>query len=71
MVSQLYVPALFSSEVLLLFFLALHSFLAGNSDRLTWVRLQQPQEQRYPFRTVRAVFSFVQTKVWLPFFGDL
>ena len=61
-------PALFSSKVLF-FFLALHSSLAGNSDRLTWVRLQQPQEQRYPFRTVRAVFSFVQTKVWLPFWG--
>ena len=29
-------------------------------------RLQQPQEQRYPFLTVHAVFSCVQTKVRLP-----
>ena len=52
-----------------LFFKALHLSFAGNSDRLTWVRLQQPQEQRYPFLTVRAVFSWVQTKVWLQMLG--
>ena len=64
------------------FFLALHSSLAGNSGRLTWIRLQQPQEQRYPFLTVRAVFIVPlrfpryfpiqgndQTKVWLPVLG--
>ena len=48
-----------------LFFLALNSSLAGNSGRLTWVRLQQPQEQRYPFLTVRSVFSCLHTRVWL------
>ena len=47
-------------------FLALHLSLARNSGCLTWVRLQQPQEQRYPFLTVHAVFSCVQTKVRLP-----
>ena len=31
--------------------------------------IQQPQEQRYPFLTVRAVFSCVQTEVWLPMLG--
>ena len=46
-------------------YLALHLSLAGIWDRLTWVRLQQSQEQRYPFQTVRAVFSCIQTKVWL------
>ena len=40
-----------------------------NSGRLTLVRLQQPQERRHPFLTVRAVFSCVQTKVWLPMLG--
>ena len=44
--------------------------LAGrNSGCLTWVRLQQPQEQRYPFLTVHEVFSFVHTAVWLPVLG--
>ena len=38
-------------------FFALHFSLAGNSGCLTL------QEQRYPFLTVRAVFSCVQTKV--------
>ena len=41
------------------FVLVFHLSLAGNSGRLTWVRLQQPQEQRHPFLTVRAVFSCV------------
>ena len=35
------------------------------------LRLQQPQEQRYPFLAVCVVFSFVQTMVWLPVFGIL
>ena len=43
--------------------------LAGNSGRLTWVRVQQPQEQRYSFLTVRAIFSCIQLKVWLPVLG--
>ena len=34
------------------------------------LRLQQPQEQRYPFLAVCVVFSFVQTVVWLPVFGN-
>ena len=50
----------------LLLFLALHLSLTGNSGRLTWVKLQQLQEQRYPFLAMLAVFSFVQRKVWLP-----
>ena len=41
----------------------------GKSGCLTWVRLQQPQEQRYPFLSVFAVFSCVQTQVWLPMLG--
>ena len=61
-------------QKLLIFFvfiylLALHLYLAGNSGRLTWVRLQPPQEQRYPFLTVRAVFLCVQRNVWLPMLG--
>ena len=49
--------------------LALHLTLAGNSGHLTWVRLQQPQQQRYPFLTVRAIFPCVPAKVWLPTLG--
>ena len=30
---------------------------------------QQPQEQRYPFLLVDAVFSCVQTMVWMPVLG--
>ena len=58
------------NDLIFFFNLALHSSLTvGNSGGLTWVRLQQPQEQRYPFLTVCAVFSCVQTKVGLPLFG--
>ena len=32
-------------------------------------KAQQPQEQRYPFLSVCAVFSCVQRLVWLPVFG--
>ena len=32
-------------------------------------KVQQPQEQRYPFLSVHAVCSFVQTMKWLPVFG--
>ena len=35
--------------------------LVGNSAHLPWVRLQQPHEQRYPYLTVHAVFSCVQS----------
>ena len=42
---------------------------AGSWGCLTWTRLQQPQEQCYPFLTVRVVFLTVQTKVWLPVLG--
>ena len=52
-----------------LFILALHLSLAGNLGCLTRVRLQQPQEQCYPFLTVHVVFSSLQTKVWLPVLG--
>ena len=43
------------------FLFSLHFSLAGNSGHLTWVRLQQLQEQCYPFLTVRAVFSWSKT----------
>ena len=43
--------------------------LRGNLGRLTLVRLQQAQEQSYPFLTVPAVFLCVQTRVWLPVLG--
>ena len=52
-------------------FVCFKSFIypfAGNSGRLTWVRLSQLQGECYPFRTVHAVFSCFQTKVWLPMF---
>ena len=32
-------------------------------------KAQQPQEQRYPFLSVCAVFPCVQTMVWLPVLG--
>ena len=61
--------ALFSScrglSYFLFFFLysALLS-LVGISGLLTWIRLQQLQEQQYPFLPVCAVFSCVQTVVY-------
>ena len=45
--------------------LALQLSLAANLDHFIWVRFQQLQEQCHPFLTVHAVFSCVQTKVWL------
>ena len=53
---------------LLIFILALQSSFAGNSGRLTWVRLQQPKEQRYPFQE-SASGIFVCPKAWLPMLG--
>ena len=50
------------------FYLALHASVVGNSGRLTWVRLQPPQEQRYSFLIVCVVFSYVLTKVLLTMF---
>ena len=41
----------------------------GNLGCLTWVRLQQPQEQCYPFWAVCAVFLCVQTMVCLRLLG--
>ena len=37
---------------------------------ITWVRLQQLQEQCYPFLPMCAVFLCVQTVLWLPVFGN-
>ena len=51
------------------FFLTLHLSLARNLGHLTWVRLQQLQEQRYPFLTVHAIFSCVEAMVCLPMLG--
>ena len=48
-----------------LLFFRLHLSLVGTLSRLTWVQLQQTQEQRYPFLAVHAVFLRVQTKGWL------
>ena len=48
-----------------------------NSCCLNLIMLQQPQEKRYPFLPVSAVFSCLQTMVyiyiyiWLPVFGNL
>ena len=39
-----------------------------NLGNLTWERLQQLQEQCYPFLPACAVFSHVQTIAWLPVF---
>ena len=52
------------------FFVLFRTSLAGNSGGLTWERhVQHPQEQRYPFLSVCAVFSCVETMVWMPVFG--
>ena len=51
------------------FWSVLHWSLAGNLGCLTWVRLQQPQEQCCPFLPMCAVVLFIQTVVWLPLFG--
>ena len=36
---------------------------------LIWIMLLQPQVQHYLFLSVCAVFSWIQTVVWLPAFG--
>ena len=44
--------------------------LVGDSGHHTWLRhSMQPQEQCYPFLSVCAGFSCVQTMAWLPAFG--
>ena len=45
--------------------------LAANLGYLTWVRLQQPQEQRYPFLPACAVFLRIQATARLSVFGIL
>ena len=60
---------LFLVFFVLFFFFRCHFI---NRSREIWIPfLQQPQEQRYPFQPVCAVFSCVQTMVWLPVFGGL
>ena len=61
----------FSLGLINFFSLSFHHFInpLRNSGHFTWASLQQPQEQRYPFLTVRAVFLCIQTKVWLPLRG--
>ena len=54
--------------LLLLFKYFIYPFV-GNSGRLTWVKLQQLQEQCYLLLTLRAVVSCFQTIVWLPVLG--
>ena len=46
-----------------------HLSLVVNLGCLTWVRLQQPQEQRCLFLSLCAVLLCVQTIVWLIVFG--
>ena len=53
-------------NILWFIYLVLRLSLAGKSGFLTWVRLQQPLERRYPFLTARGIFSCVQTKILLP-----
>ena len=43
-----------SLDIFFFFTLTTLVSLSGNSDRLTWVRLRQPQEQRYPVLQVLA-----------------
>ena len=47
----------------------IHLYLAERFGCHALARLQQPQEQHYPFLPVWAVFLCVQTVVWLPMFG--
>ena len=68
--NKLYLPGWLKKKVFCFSsILALQLSLAGNSGRLNWLRLQQPQEQRYPLLTVPAVCSFAQTKVYLSMLG--
>ena len=43
--------------------------LVGFLGCVTWVRLEQPQEQCHPYLPACAAFSWVQTMVWLAVFG--
>ena len=45
------------SPAFFFFFSVLFFYWSPFGDHLTWGKLQQPQEQRYPFLTVLAVFS--------------
>ena len=54
-----------------LFLLMCHESLTENLGRLAWVRLQKPLEWFYPVVWVCSVFSYVQTMVWLPVFGNV
>ena len=54
--------------VCLIFVLILCLSLAGNWGHQAWKRLQQLQEQCYPFLPMCAVFLCVQTMVWLSVF---
>ena len=51
-----------------IFFFSTSFSFVGNLGRLTWERQQQLQEQLYPFLPAFAVFSCVQTIVWLRVF---
>ena len=65
-----YLDSLIPSSLSVGCILVLHRPLRGNLGRLTLViKAQQPQEQRYPFLSVCAAFSCVQTMVWLPVLG--
>ena len=57
--------------IIILFIIIWHFLYPLREIRVafTWIRLLQPQKQRYPFLTVRAVFPCVRTKVWLPMLG--
>ena len=51
------------------FFFSASLSLTGNFGSSYLCKAQQPQEQRYPFLSVFAAFSCVQTMTWLPVFG--
>ena len=65
------VVVLFLEKLLFVFCFVFNSSLSlvGFLGRLTWIRLQQPQEQCHPYLPACAAFSCVQTMVWLAVFG--
>ena len=54
-----------SSLFSVVFFFILNFTIARNLGHTTWAKLEQVQKQCYPFLPMFAVFSCVQTMVWL------
>ena len=55
-------PSVHKQRWTFLFHFTLQESLKGNSGHLTWVRLQQPQEQCYPVLPVYVVFQCLPAK---------